>query len=86
MNQDQKLSQGQKQRLGIARALYHDPQILILDEATNALDKETEEKVMQIIKKISSNVTTIIVSHSDKPLGFCNKVFEIKNQEINIIK
>ena len=81
-----KLSQGQKQRLGIARALYHDPQILILDEATNALDKETEEKVMQIIKKISSNVTTIIVSHSDKPLGFCNKVFEIKNQEINIIK
>ena len=81
-----KLSQGQKQRLGIARALYHDPQILIMDEATNALDKETEEKVMQIIKKISSNVTTIIVSHSDKPLGFCNKVFEIKNQEINNIK
>ena len=41
---------------------------------------------MQIIKKISGNVTTIIVSHSDKPLGFCNKVFEIKNQEINNIK
>ena len=65
--------------------MYHDPQILILDEATNALDKETEEKVMQIIKKISSNVTTIIVSHSDKPLDFVTG-FEIKNQEINIIK
>ena len=81
-----KLSQGQKQRLGIARALYHDPQILIMDEATNALDKETEEKVLQIIKKISGNVTTIIVSHSDNPLGYCNQVFEIKNQEIKMIK
>tara|TARA_B100001057_G_scaffold499059_1_gene608214 strand:- start:4566 stop:6296 length:1731 start_codon:yes stop_codon:yes gene_type:complete len=81
-----RLSQGQRQRLGIARALYHEPEILIMDEATNALDLITEKKVLNIVSNISKNVTTFIVSHSDKPLSYCDRILEIKNQEIREIK
>lgn len=79
-----RLSQGQRQRLGLARALYHTPEVLIMDESTNALDLKTEEKVLKILKKLSDSITIIIISHSNKPLSYCDRVFEIKNQEIRI--
>lgn len=56
------LSGGEKQRIGIARSLYHDPQILIFDEATNALDKETETQIINSIKLLNDR-TIVFVSH-----------------------
>ena len=56
-----RISGGQNQRIGIARALYRDPEILILDEATNALNKEIEEKVIKSLRNAMSQKTLIIV-------------------------
>ncbi len=57
------LSGGQKQRVSIARAIIHDPQILLFDDSLSAVDTETEEEILQNLFKISQNKTTIIVSH-----------------------
>tara|TARA_R100001369_G_scaffold11109_2_gene24479 strand:+ start:12489 stop:14246 length:1758 start_codon:yes stop_codon:yes gene_type:complete len=57
------LSGGQKQRVSIARAIIHDPQILLFDDSLSAVDTETEEEILQNLFKISKNKTTILVSH-----------------------
>ncbi|MBT8262849.1 MAG: ABC transporter ATP-binding protein/permease [Bacteroidia bacterium] len=57
------LSGGQKQRVSIARAIIKDPHILLFDDCLSAVDTETEEKILQNLNKISSDKTTIIVSH-----------------------
>ena len=58
-----KLSGGQRQRVAIARALLNEPEFLILDEATSQLDLETEKYVRETIKKLSNNLTIIVVAH-----------------------
>ncbi|RAV30594.1 ABC transporter ATP-binding protein [Sinomicrobium soli] len=57
------LSGGQKQRVAIARALLKDPEIYLFDDCLSAVDTETEEKILKHLHKVSSNKTTIIVSH-----------------------
>ncbi|WP_417199499.1 ABC transporter ATP-binding protein [Bizionia sp.] len=57
------LSGGQKQRVSIARAIIKDPQILLFDDCLSAVDTETEEKILNNLKKLTSGKTTIIVSH-----------------------
>ena len=72
-----RISGGQLQRIGIARALYRKPSILILDEATNSLDKDIEQK---IIKSVFNNdlVSTIIsISHRESSFEYCDKLFEL---------
>ena len=76
-----KISGGQKQRLAIARAIYHDSEVLIFDEFTNNLDQENENKIMEDILKLKDK-TRIIVTHSPKVLSYCEKKFEIKNKII----
>ena len=71
------LSGGQKQRLGIARALYREPKILILDEATNALDRQTELDILNNIKESYQSITLILVTHRNTYLEFCDKIIEI---------
>jgi ATP-binding cassette, subfamily C, bacteriocin exporter len=73
------LSGGQKQKLGIARALYLDPSILILDEATSALDQESERKVLETLTWFQGlNKTIIIISHRPEPIKWCDSVIYLK--------
>jgi len=78
------ISGGQKQRIAIARALMSDAQILILDEATNALDNVTEKKVFEDIIKNFPAMIIIIISHNDNLEKYCNKIYEIKNKDLNL--
>lgn len=59
------LSGGQLQRLGIARALFDDPVVLVLDEGTNSLDPETELEIRKILEDLKSQITIIVISHND---------------------
>lgn len=76
------LSQGQKQRLAIARALYRDPQIIILDEATSALDVQIEHEITEMLKEISTTKTIIAIAHRLSTLKACNKLIYMKNGTI----
>ena len=78
-----KLSGGQRQKVCLARLLYHDREILVLDEATNALDKENENLVIDSLKSLS-NKTIIIISHDHNNLRFCDKLYEIIDGKILI--
>lgn len=73
------LSEGQIQRIAIARALLNDAPILLLDECTSSLDKETERSVLQNLKKMSGK-TIICISHTEAGSSCCNRVFRIKNR------
>lgn len=76
------LSQGQKQRLAIARALYRDPEILIFDEATSALDVQIENEITETITKISSSKTIIAIAHRLSTLKACNKLIYIRDGQL----
>jgi ABC-type multidrug transport system fused ATPase/permease subunit len=76
-----KLSGGQIQRLGIARAVYRNPDVLILDEATNALDETTEQKVFSNILKKFKDKALIVITHNKSLLGELNK-FKIENSKL----
>ena len=77
-----KLSGGQQQRIGIARALYKKPEIIIFDEATNALDHNSENEILDTIKNLKKDNTIIMVSHKDSIMDCCDKIFELKNKQI----
>ena len=81
-----KLSGGEIQRIGIARALFNSPEILIMDEATNSLDKLTEKKILDMIYRLSKNITLIMISHNIENLSHCDKVFQLKDKKIQILK
>lgn len=74
-----KFSGGQKQRIAIARALYNKPEILVLDEATAALDNETESAVMESIDALQGQITMIIVAHRLTTIRNCDRIYEIKD-------
>ena len=74
-----KFSGGQKQRIAIARALYNRPEILVLDEATAALDNETEAAVMESIDALQGQITMIIVAHRLTTIRNCDRIYEIKD-------
>ena len=76
-NNGQNLSGGQAQRIAIARALYHKPEIIILDEAMNSLDNETEMNFNNDLLKLKKKVTIICISHKESSLNFCDKIYEL---------
>jgi ATP-binding cassette subfamily B protein len=78
-----KLSGGQIQRLGLARALYKDAEIIIFDEATSSLDYETEKLIINELNHLDKNLTVIIVTHRLNTLDKCDLVFEIKDKQVH---
>jgi ATP-binding cassette subfamily B protein len=81
-----KLSGGQIQRLGLARALYKNAEVIIFDEATNSLDYETEKLIINELNLLDRNLTVIIVAHRLNTLNKCNLIFELKDKQIHIKK
>lgn len=79
-----KLSGGQKQRIAIARALFNEPSLLILDEATNAIDIPTESKILKNIRSYYKDLTIIIISHRKETLGIANKIISFKDNKITL--
>ena len=78
-----KLSDGQKQRLAIARALYNKPDLLILDEATNSIDLNNEKNIFDNILKNFSNISIIFVNHRETNFLVNGKIFIIEDGKIN---
>ena len=77
-----KLSGGQIQRICLARALIENPKILVLDEATNALDKLSTKYIFKTLKEIKNEKIIIIISHEIGLLNYVDKIFEIKDSKI----
>lgn len=78
------LSEGQIQRIAIARAILYDAPILLLDEATSALDEATEEHLLKNLRQLD-NRTCIIITHKPAALNVCNKEIRIEDKKIKIL-
>jgi ABC-type multidrug transport system fused ATPase/permease subunit len=68
------LSGGQYQRIGLARALYSDPDLIILDEPTSALDQGSEELILKVLYSLRQTKTIIVIAHSEKPEQFADQI------------
>lgn len=76
------ISGGERQRLGIARALYHRPDLLILDEATSALDVVTEGQLLQAVQALAPQQTLLLVAHRVTSLRDCSRIFVFDQQRL----
>lgn len=79
------LSGGQIQRIGFARAIYKNPKFLICDEITSSLDKENEDIIINSIKKLSKEMTILLITHKEEPLKICDKVYELKDGDLKLL-
>ena len=77
-----RLSGGQRQRISIARALYDDPEVLILDEATSAVDNDTEAAIMESINHFQGKKTLLIIAHRLQTIEKCDMVYRVQNGKI----
>ena len=79
------LSGGQRQMIALARALYQKPRLLILDEVTSAMDRKSEQFVLQLLKKLKSEMGIIFITHRLHVLkGFCDRIYIMENGEISM--
>ena len=77
-----RLSGGQYKKIALARLFYHEKDILILDEATNSLDKKSEEMIVEEINQIKGHKTIIVITHNLNTLKHCEKIYKIENHKI----
>lgn len=77
-----RISGGQRQRLGIARALYHNPEILVFDEATSALDGDTEAAVMEAVNSFHGKKTMVIIAHRLNTIAKCDIIYKVEDEKI----
>ena len=80
-----RISGGQRQRVAIARALYRNPSVLMFDEATAALDNETEKEIGQAIRALSSKKTVLIIAHRLETIKYCDKIVFMKDGSIEAL-
>lgn len=79
------LSGGQKQMIALARALYHQPQLLILDEATAAMDRQSEQFVLKLLQRLRTKMGIIFITHRLHVLkSFCDRIYILENGAISI--
>ena len=76
------LSEGQAQRIAIARAILRDAPILLLDEATSALDVETERRVLRNIVQSHPNKTCVVTTHRPSVLNLCQRVYRVVDTQL----
>jgi ABC-type bacteriocin/lantibiotic exporter with double-glycine peptidase domain len=76
------LSGGQIQRIGIARALYFNSDILIFDESCNQLDAENQKKIINIIKNFQGKKTIIYISHDLQSIEFCSSIYKVEDKNL----
>jgi len=79
------LSGGQIQRLAIARALYKNPKILLLDEATASVDAETQKNILNDLNKNKKDFTIISISHDKDALVHCDKIYHLENNKLKLV-
>lgn len=77
-----RLSGGQRQRLGMARALYRQPNVLVLDEATSALDSITERGIIESLRSLPNNLTTIVIAHRLSTVRHADCIYILKDGDI----
>ncbi len=77
-----KLSGGQRQRISIARAIMHNPKLLILDEATSALDPASEAAILETLQQLRGRLTILAISHQSALVGIADKVYRVKDGKI----
>ena len=80
-----KISMGEKQRIGIARAIYRDSEIVIMDEMSNFLDEENKKQIIENIHNHFKNKIIIMVSHDKDILKHSNKIYQLKDKKINFV-
>ena len=78
-------SGGQNQRLALARIFYHAKDIVIMDEATSSLDKDTENVIVENINKFKGKKTIIVITHKESTLKYVDKIFEINDKKLKTI-
>ena len=77
-----KISGGQMQRIGLARALYPNPDVIILDEFTSSVDMETEKKLMNTLQKLKKDKLIIIISHREQTIKSSDNIINLTNEKI----
>lgn len=77
-----RLSGGQRQRIALARAFYHNRNVLVLDEATSALDNETESEIVEEIRRLKGKVTMIVIAHRLSTIQHCDRIFSLEGGRI----
>jgi ATP-binding cassette subfamily C protein len=80
-----RLSGGQRQRLAIARALIHEPRLLILDEATSNLDPEAQEAIVETVSHLKSQVAVLAVAHQEKLVRVADQVLRVADCRIEAL-
>lgn len=77
-----RISGGQRQRISIARALFEDPEVLIMDEATSALDNDTEAAIMDSINRLHGRKTMVIIAHRLQTIEKCDIVYRVEDGKV----